>query len=244
MTLNLILSVPTSINPDGVHVRSVGEQDSPLFCLADVCRTLGLSNPSHVGSRLDPDEKGIILSDTPSGKQEMVYVNEAGFYRVVMRSDKPAAKAFSRWVCHEVLPCIRKHGCYPAPAAQPQQQPDVLAQLASVVLDLRDRVVRMEAKSAPVAPQFVPTGGVVGIMEQVRKLWRTANEKQRNRCVARVRAVCMQRGIVVWKPLDNGPLALPESQAHVINDVVNEIRELDESPLFSRFASRQAGIVN
>lgn len=114
--LDLVLKVPAEINPNAVTVRMAGTQDAPLWCLADLCKALDLSNPSHVAGRLDEDERGIILSDTPSGQQQMVFVTEPGLYKVILRSDKPAAKAFTRWVCHEVLPSLRKFGCYPAPA--------------------------------------------------------------------------------------------------------------------------------
>ncbi len=240
MSLNLILSVPASINPEGVQVRTVGEPDSPLFCLMDVCKALNLEQVSRVAHRLCDDEvTQSKVIDALGREQSVLFVTEAGFYRVVMRSDKPTAAVFSRWVCHEVLPCIRKHGCYPAPAQQ-DATPGVLTQLVAAVGQILDRLVRLEERTPTPAPQFVPTGGAIGIMEQVRRLWRSADQKQRNRCVARIQAVCNNKGIRIWKPLDNGPLAMQECDAYVINDVVCEIRELGETPLFNRFARQTA----
>ena len=63
-------------------------------------------------SRLDDDEKGISLTDTLGGKQEMTIVNEPGLYSLVLGSRKPEAKEFKRWITHEVIPSIRKHGMY------------------------------------------------------------------------------------------------------------------------------------
>lgn len=64
--------------------------------------------------RLDPDEKGVYQMDTPGGKQEMICINEFGLYNVLLRSDKPEAKPFRKWVTSEALPTIRKHGAYAA----------------------------------------------------------------------------------------------------------------------------------
>ena len=66
--------------------------------------------------RLDNDEKGVSSIDTPGGKQEMSIVNEPGLYTLVLGSRKPEAKAFKRWVTHEVIPSIRKTGGYNLPA--------------------------------------------------------------------------------------------------------------------------------
>mgnify|MGYP001809848395 FL=1 len=65
-----------------------------------------------VADRLDPDEKGVSQIDTLGGNQEMTVINESGLYNVIIRSDKPEAKAFKRWLTHDVLPSIRKHGMY------------------------------------------------------------------------------------------------------------------------------------
>ncbi len=62
--------------------------------------------------RLDDDEKGISTIDTLGGKQRMAIINEPGLYSLVITSRKPEAKAFKRWITHEVIPAIRKHGAY------------------------------------------------------------------------------------------------------------------------------------
>lgn len=84
----------------------------PWFVAKDVTNALGLDRPSQSTRYLDGDEKGMCLVDTPSGCQEMVTLSEAGLYSLILKSRKREAKAFQRWVTHEVLPAIRRDGGY------------------------------------------------------------------------------------------------------------------------------------
>ena len=93
-------------------VRAVTLEGEPWFVAADVCRALGLGNSRQTLSYLDDDEKGVITSDTLGGKQEMSTINEPGLYSLILRSRKPEAKAFKRWITHEVIPAIRKTDSY------------------------------------------------------------------------------------------------------------------------------------
>ena len=77
-----------------------------------MCECLELTNTSQTLSYLDDDEKDIISNDTPGGKQEMSIISEPGLYSLIFRSRKPEAKAFKRWIIHEVVPSIRKRGLY------------------------------------------------------------------------------------------------------------------------------------
>lgn len=99
-----------------IPVRTVLLDGEPWWVLADVCRVLDLKNPTHVANRLDDDEKQRLgfnpTSDVGLGHNGATVINESGLYKVILRSDKPEAKAFSRWVTHEVLPTIRKTGSY------------------------------------------------------------------------------------------------------------------------------------
>ena len=88
------------------------EQGEPWFVAKDVCDALGLGRQHDSTRYLDDDEKGEGLVNTSSGVQTMVTVNEPGLYRLILKSRKPEAKAFQRWVTHEVLPAIRKDGGY------------------------------------------------------------------------------------------------------------------------------------
>lgn len=102
----------TSWNYESSEVRTVQVNGEPWFVLADVCKVLEISNSRNISSRLEPDEKGVTLVDTLGGTQQMTIINESGLYAVVLRSDKPQAKPFRKWVTSEVLPSIRKHGSY------------------------------------------------------------------------------------------------------------------------------------
>lgn len=93
-------------------VRTLTIGGEAWFVAADVCKALELGNPSMTVERLDDDEKGISTIDTLGGKQRMTIINEPGLYSLVLSSRKPEAKAFRRWITHEVIPTIRKYGGY------------------------------------------------------------------------------------------------------------------------------------
>lgn len=94
------------------EVRTIVHNGDPWFCLADVCKALGIGSPHKVAERLDADEKERIQIPTPGGKQEAWFINESGLYNVILRSDKPEAKPFRKWVTGTVLPAIRRTGSY------------------------------------------------------------------------------------------------------------------------------------
>lgn len=96
------------------QIRTVVQSGEVLFVGKDVCDVLEIKNSRDALGRLDEDEKGVVLIDTPGGKQQMLCINEAGLYSLILTSRKPEAKQFKRWVTHEVLPIIRKTGGYVA----------------------------------------------------------------------------------------------------------------------------------
>ncbi|QRG86342.1 BRO family protein [Bulleidia sp. zg-1006] len=90
-------------------VRTVQLNNQPYWVLKDVCEVLELSNPTVVASRLEDDER----AKFNLGRQgEAIVITESGLYAVILRSDKPNAKEFRKWVTSEVLPAIRKNGAY------------------------------------------------------------------------------------------------------------------------------------
>ena len=96
-------------NSDFGKVRVVERDGEPWFVAADVCSVLDLSNPTIAVSRLDEDER----AKFNLGRQgDATIVNEPGLYTLVLGSRKPEAKAFKRWITHEVIPTIRKTGAY------------------------------------------------------------------------------------------------------------------------------------
>ena len=94
------------------EIRTITKDNEPMFCLADVCKALEISNVGNVKQRLS--EKGIHTADTPTkgGLQKMIFINEANLYKTIFQSRKESAERFTEWVTGEVLPSIRKNGGY------------------------------------------------------------------------------------------------------------------------------------
>jgi prophage antirepressor-like protein len=129
-----------------VRVAKIDENGNPWFVAKDVCDVLGVGNVSQTLSYLDDDEKGITSNDTLGGPQGTSVVNESGLYSLVLRSRKPEAKAFKRWITREVLPQIRKTGRYePSPPAMDEL--DMIQSNARAIDRLVD-VVRASNKVA------------------------------------------------------------------------------------------------
>ena len=99
-------------SPDFGEVRTLLIRSEPWFVASDVCRALEIGNSRMALSRLDEDEKAVTVVDTRGGPQKVNIISEAGLYSVVLTSRKANAKAFKRWMMHEVIPSIRKHGVY------------------------------------------------------------------------------------------------------------------------------------
>ena len=100
------------------QVRTTTVDGEPLFVASDVCKALEINDTGKAVSRLDEDESTRIKIDHPQNPEkqlEVIAVNEAGLYGLVLGSRKPEAKAFKRWIKHDVLPSIRKHGMYATP---------------------------------------------------------------------------------------------------------------------------------
>lgn len=105
-------------HPQFGEVRTVAIKGESWFVAKDICDILGLINSRKALSSLDVDEKGVTISDTLGGKQEMATVNESGLYSLIFQSRKPEAKIFRKWVTSEVLPAIRRQGFYVHPSAK------------------------------------------------------------------------------------------------------------------------------
>lgn len=138
-------------------VRVVDMNGEPWFVAKDVCECLELGNPRTSIALLDEDEKGVHTMDTPGGQQEMSIVSEAGLYSLILRSRKPEAKAFKRWITHEVLPSIRKHGGYltPAKLEEALTDPDTIIRLATNLKAEREKRQALEAQAAADRPKVV-----------------------------------------------------------------------------------------
>lgn len=97
-------------NYQNTEIRTVGKDGEVLFVANDLCQILSIDSTQV--RRLDEDEKGLHLIQTPGGNQQMTVVNESGLYALILKSRKPEAKKFRKWVTSEVLPAIRKTGKY------------------------------------------------------------------------------------------------------------------------------------
>ena len=119
------------------NIRTAGTADNPMFCLADVCKVLGL-RVDGVLPRLKKDGYNqIVVTDSLGREQNAYFVNEQNLYRTIMRSDKPIAEPFQDWVCCEVLPSIRKTGSYGLP--------QTFAQALRLAAEQQEEIERQQA---------------------------------------------------------------------------------------------------
>lgn len=100
-------------NEEFGEVRTAVVNDEPMFCLIDICKALEIKNATDVAKRLDGDELTRLNLGSRAG--ETNFITESGLYAVILRSDKPNAKKFRKWVTSEILPSIRKTGSYGMP---------------------------------------------------------------------------------------------------------------------------------
>lgn len=142
----------------GAPVRTMTINGEPWFVGTDAAAALGLGDARKSLNLLDEDDRNTIpVIDAMGREQHSIVINEPGLYSLVLRSRKPQAKAFKRWVTHEVIPSIRKTGSYALPELPQQQQlvlprslPDALRALA-VELELNDELTATIAKLSPKA---------------------------------------------------------------------------------------------
>lgn len=144
-------------NYNSSEVRTIQKDGEPWFVLKDVCQVLGISKYRDTAERLDPDERGPVRVDTPGGQQEMTCVNESGLYNVILRSDKPEAKPFRKWVTSEVLPTIRRHGMYATPDTVEKMlaDPDTAIKLLTTLKEERAARLALEAQAEADKPKVL-----------------------------------------------------------------------------------------
>lgn len=121
-------------------IRTVTIENEPMFCLSDVCKALGLTQPSKVKDRLN--EKGVntIPTLTAGGEQKLLYINESNLYKTIFQSRKESAERFTDWVTSEVLPAIRKTGSYQKPMTIEEQ----LQIVAKGTLEVKEEIHRVD----------------------------------------------------------------------------------------------------
>lgn len=133
-------------NYEGAEVRTVQIDGEPWFVLADICRELEISHVKDTATRIDEDDLGQTeVIDRMGRSQKAWIINESGLYTVILRSDKPQAKPFRKWVTSVVLPSIRKTGSYSV------QQPNAFENLSpqlQVLIQMETRQKQIEARQA------------------------------------------------------------------------------------------------
>ena len=130
-------------NYNGNEVRTIQKDGEPWWVLKDVCEVLDISQAVRVAERLDEDEVSQTHITDSLGRQQSTYIN------VILRSDKPEAKPFRKWVTSEVLPSIRKHGAYMTPQKIEEAllNPDTIIKLATNLKAEREKRMELERQA-------------------------------------------------------------------------------------------------
>ncbi|WP_298481609.1 phage antirepressor KilAC domain-containing protein [uncultured Ruminococcus sp.] len=139
-------------------VRTIEKDGEPWWVLSDVCKVLEIARGTKIAERLDEDEvRQTSIIDSLGRNQNTYVVNESGLYNVILRSDKPQAKPFRKWVTSEVLPSIRKHGAYMTESTLEQAltSPDFLIKLAEQLKDERKKRAALEQQAEIDKPKVI-----------------------------------------------------------------------------------------
>lgn len=120
------------------EIRTAGTPEQPLFCLADICGSIGITNYRNVNKRIDSEDVHLVDTLTNGGNQQVVFVTESGLYDVIIRSDSKRAKPFRKWVTSEVLPSIRKTGGYMMTKAEDTPE-EIMARALKIAQSTLDR---------------------------------------------------------------------------------------------------------
>ena len=145
---------------EGSEIRTVQLGGEPWWVLKDICDVLELSNPSVIADRLDEDEKAKVDPKQYLGSRSnepATVISESGLYNVILLSRKPEAKKFKRWITHEVLPTIRKHGAYVTSAKLEEiiSDPDAWIKVLTALKDERTAKERLQLEAERNQPKVV-----------------------------------------------------------------------------------------
>lgn len=167
-------------NPTFGSIRTLNIDGEPWFVASDVCKALDINNVSMAISRLDDDERNTVsLTEGIPGNPNKAIVNEPGLYALVLSSRKPEAKAFKRWITHEVIPSIRKHGGYVAGQEHMSDEELMAKALLMAQKTIADRDARISALQVEVAvaqpkvayfDELVDRNLLTGIRETAKEL--------------------------------------------------------------------------
>lgn len=151
-------------NEEFGEIRTAVVNNEPMFCLIDICKALEIKNATDVAKRLDEDER----TRLNLGRQgDTNFITESGLYAVILRSDKPNAKKFRKWVTSEVLPSIRKTGSYNKPMSTAEK----IQLLAQGNEELNERVDMVDGRVTDLENNMtIDYGQQVVIGDEVNKV--------------------------------------------------------------------------
>lgn len=209
-------SLQVFTNEDFGSVRVLAIDSEPWFVAKDVCDALGLSNVGQAIASLDDDEKSsITIDDGTPGNPNKAIITEGGLYSLILRSRKTEAKRFKRWVTHDVLPTIRKHGMYATPQSIERMlaDPDTMIATLKALKEERkraDALMEDNARLLPKATMYdvaIEAEGTMSVTEAARYLAQYDKGITRKRLFALLRAdglVCKQGNAPTKKAIERG----------------------------------------
>ncbi len=210
------------------EIRVIEKNGQPWFVAADICKALDLSNPSISIDRLDADEKAKLNLGLTGGETNCV--NEYGLYSLVLGSRKPEAKAFKRWITHEVLPSIRKHGGYIAnqESLTPEQLMAKALMVAQKIIDEKDKLLQEQKPKVLFAEALETSNNSILVGELAKILKQNGLEIGQNRLFQWLRDnnYLIRRGEARNMPTQYSmELGLFEIKVRTINNPDGSIRE-------------------
>lgn len=150
---------------NSMQVRMVEKNGEPWFVLKDVCEVLDLRNATMIANRLENDEVTKLNLGGRVGITNVI--NEPGLYKVILRSDKPEAKPFSKWVTRDVLPSIRKHGMYATDELL--DNPDLLISVATALKEEREQRKALETQNLVLEQKVAEYEPIVQYVDMILK---------------------------------------------------------------------------
>lgn len=178
------------------QIRALEVDCEPWFVAKDICDALGYANASKaINDHVDDEDKLNNVSLSSLGQRGGWIINESGIYSLILHSRLPQAKTFKRWVTHEVLPSIRKHGAYltPEKIEDALLNPDTIIRLATDLKDERQRRISLQEKNAQLAPRALladtalSASGTMNLTEASRYLAQIEKSMTRKRLIELLR---------------------------------------------------------
>lgn len=238
----------------GAALRTLTDENGePWFVAKDVCDILGLENSRKATAELDPDEKNTVtISDGIPGNPNKTIISEPGLYKLIMRSRKQEAKEFQRWVTHEVLPSIRKHGAYMTQQTLDKAltSPDFLIQLATKLKEEQEKVKELEPK-ARFAGAVAASDGTCLVGELAKMLRQNGLDIGQNRLFAKLREdgylgkTGSNRNVPTQRAMDLGlfrikETAITHSDGHVTINITTKITGKGQTYFVDRYCPKKA----